>query len=129
MAQAMVEVFGDMLLTHPVDKNEKHLPSPAQLKRKIVLKHKKLPEGSVDNSSVIVSCDDGIGRDMDLRNTVKNGVMYLEDPVENEWNAHFFVLTQDKLIFTDSFRGDQETDLEEDDSVFLPQRDVSNAKN
>lgn len=112
MAQAMQEVFGEMLLTHPVDKNEKQLPSPFQLKRKIVLKHKKLPDGSVADSSVLVRNDDG--RDMDLRNTVKNGIMYLEDQ-DREWNPHFFVLTHDKLIFTDSFQGDQETDIEEEE--------------
>lgn len=58
MAQAMQEVFGDMLLTHPVDKNEKHLPSPWHLRRKILLKHKKLPEG-VDENSVLIRNDDG----------------------------------------------------------------------
>lgn len=47
---------------------------------------------------------------MDLRNTVKNGVLYLEDPVDKEWNPHFFVLTQNKLFYTDSFHGDQEND-------------------
>lgn len=50
------------------------------------------------------------GRDMDLRNTVKNGVLYLEDPVDKEWNPHFFVLTQNKLFYTDSFHGDREGD-------------------
>uniref|UniRef100_A0A1B6CI00 Phosphoinositide phospholipase C n=1 Tax=Clastoptera arizonana TaxID=38151 RepID=A0A1B6CI00_9HEMI len=50
------------------------------------------------------------GRDMDLRNTVKNGILYLEDPVDKEWNPHFFVLTQNKLFYTDSFHRDQEND-------------------
>lgn len=59
MAQAMQEVFGDMLLTHPVDKNEKQLPSPWQLRRKILLKHKKLPDG-VDETSVVIGNDDGV---------------------------------------------------------------------
>lgn len=47
---------------------------------------------------------------MDLRNTVKNGVLYLEDPVDKEWNPHFFVLTQNKLFYTDSFHGDKDGD-------------------
>ena len=42
MAATMQEVFGDMLQTHPVEKNESKLPSPYQLRRKILLKHKKL---------------------------------------------------------------------------------------
>lgn len=58
MAQAMQEVFGDMLLINPVDKNEKQLPSPLQLRRKIILKHKKLPEG-VDENLVVTRNDDG----------------------------------------------------------------------
>lgn len=33
-----------MLLTQPCDRNEMHLPSPNQLRRKIILKHKKLPQ-------------------------------------------------------------------------------------
>ena len=55
------------------------------------------------------------GREMDLRNTVKNGILYLEDPIDNEWNPHFFVLTQNKLLYTDSFQGNNETDTEDDD--------------
>lgn len=46
MAQIMVEIFGDLLLIHPVDKNETYLPSPHQLRGKILLKHKKLPDGA-----------------------------------------------------------------------------------
>lgn len=48
--------------------------------------------------------------EMDLRTTVKNGVLYLEDPVDKNWNPHFFVLTQNKLFYTDSFHGDEEAD-------------------
>lgn len=55
---------------------------------------------------------------MDLRNTVKNGILYLEDPVDKEWNPHFFVLTQNKLFYTQHYEGnteevDDETDNEE----------------
>ena len=39
MATTMQEVFGDMLLIQPVDKNETCLPSPYALRRKILLKH------------------------------------------------------------------------------------------
>lgn len=59
MAQVMQEVFGDMLLTQPVEKNEKVLPSPWQLRKKILLKHKKLPDG-VDENSILIRNDDGI---------------------------------------------------------------------
>lgn len=53
---------------------------------------------------------------MDLRNTVKNGVLYLEDPVDSKWNPHFFVLTQNKLFYTDRFQGDDENDVEDEEN-------------
>lgn len=46
MAQIMVEIFDHLLLVLPVDKNETSLPSPHQLRGKILLKHKKLPDGA-----------------------------------------------------------------------------------
>lgn len=55
MAQAMRDVFGDMLLSEPVGRNETELPSPHQLRRRIILKHKKLPEMPVDPSGSAAS--------------------------------------------------------------------------
>lgn len=103
MASALQEVFGEMLLTQPVDKYENKLPSPYQLRRKIILKHKKLPEGEEE---MLIKNE---GNEMDLRNSVKNGIMYIEDPVDKEWNPHFFVLTNSKLFYTDSYHMDNET--------------------
>lgn len=62
MAKIFEEIFGSMLLTLPVEKNELVMPSPEALRRKIILKHKKLPEGasfvSVDESVANVSRPD-----------------------------------------------------------------------
>lgn len=58
MAATMQEVFGELLLTHPMEKNETRLPSPAQLHRKILLKHKKLPEGA-DEAAFLMRSEDG----------------------------------------------------------------------
>ena len=52
MATAFQEVFGDMLVSSHLDKNETELPSPERLKRKIILKHKKLPEFVGDHNSI-----------------------------------------------------------------------------
>lgn len=52
MASAMVEVFGNMLLTQPVDPYETRLPSPEQLKYKFIIKHKRLPD-KVDGDQAI----------------------------------------------------------------------------
>lgn len=57
MAAAFQELFGDMLLTQQIDKDETQLPSPNQLKRKIIIKHKKLPEGK-DERFVLTRNDD-----------------------------------------------------------------------
>lgn len=113
MAITMQEVFGDTLLVQPVDKNETCLPSPQALRRKIILKHKKLPDG-VDETSFLIRNDES-RQEMDLRNTVKNGILYLEDPVDREWNPHFFVLTQQKLFYTDTFSRTQETEHDDDE--------------
>lgn len=48
MASHFKKVFGDMLLTKPVDINADELPSPTQLKKKILIKvwsrhHLKVP--------------------------------------------------------------------------------------
>lgn len=46
MAKIFEEIFGSMLLTLPLEKNETYMPSPDALRKKILLKHKKLPEGA-----------------------------------------------------------------------------------
>lgn len=40
----MIKEFGDMLVTQPINKDETKMPSPEQLKYKIIIKHKKFPE-------------------------------------------------------------------------------------
>ena len=41
MAQAFKDVFGDDLLTEPIDPSAELLPSPRQLRHKIILKVKE----------------------------------------------------------------------------------------
>ena len=77
-----------MLVVAPVDKCETELPSPERLKRKILLKHKKLPEGA-DENFVVVGDPDSSNLS-DLSDSVKNGVLSIEE--EGEWVPHFFVL-------------------------------------
>lgn len=43
MAIDFQEILGDLLVTTPVSKDETCLPSPAALRNRIILKHKKLP--------------------------------------------------------------------------------------
>ncbi|KAG8143960.1 hypothetical protein E2320_001092 [Naja naja] len=49
IAKVFREVLGDQLLAKPVEASADQLPSPTQLKGKIIIKHKKLgPKGDVD---------------------------------------------------------------------------------
>nr|UPI11531.1 phospholipase C gamma 1 [Mythimna separata] len=111
MATAFQEVFGEMLVVQPFDKCESCLPSPENLRRKIILKHKKLPDGVEDSSFAVLQEE---GKDLDLRNSIKNGILLLEDPVDKEWNPHAFVLTESKLYYTEHYSSQTEADAESD---------------
>ncbi|XP_077982282.1 1-phosphatidylinositol 4,5-bisphosphate phosphodiesterase gamma-1-like [Glandiceps talaboti] len=112
MAYSFQEIFGDMLLVQPVDKDATKLPSPNQLKRKIILKHKKLPEGS-DTFTVPIHYDASV--DSDLSNSIKNGILLLEDPIDHEWAPHFFVLTSNKIFYTEET--ERESSQDDDDET------------
>ncbi|XP_056403623.1 1-phosphatidylinositol 4,5-bisphosphate phosphodiesterase gamma-1 [Hyla sarda] len=117
MAQYFKKVFGDNLLTKPVDVNADGLPSPNHLKRKILIKHKKLAEGStyeeIPTSTVYA--------ENDISNSIKNGILYLQDPINHEWYPHFFVLTSSKIYYSEETTGGQTNDDEEE------QKEVSNS--
>lgn len=127
MASAFQDVFGEMLVVQPYEKNETSLPSPHELRRKIVLKHKKLPEGAEENSFAVRQEE---GKDLDLRNSIKNGILLLEDPVDKEWHPHAFVLTENKLYYTENYSAQRETDgdsdgePEVDNNVSVPQDEL-----
>ncbi|XP_038050378.1 1-phosphatidylinositol 4,5-bisphosphate phosphodiesterase gamma-1-like isoform X2 [Patiria miniata] len=94
MASSFQEVFGDSLLTQPVDRDATILPTVNQLRKKIILKHKKLM-GTNETFSVPTEEMSGL----DLRNSLKNGILKIEDPMDNEWVPHYFVLTTEKLFY------------------------------
>ena len=49
MADILVNILGELLYTNPISQEEEELPSPEQLRRKILIKAKKLPaEGTKD---------------------------------------------------------------------------------
>ncbi|KAH8304194.1 1-phosphatidylinositol 4,5-bisphosphate phosphodiesterase gamma-1 [Drosophila kikkawai] len=134
MAQALIEVFGDMLLTQPCDRNEQHLPSPYQLRRKIILKHKKLPQfdeiggngGSLTHRSSLGGAGGGGGgaggglgggenEGDNMRKVVKDGLLYFKDPVDKSWNLYQFVLTQQELIYSSEINESRNGNSEDDD--------------
>lgn len=126
MAIAMQEVFGDMLLVQQVEKNESQLPSPYQLRRKIILKHKKLPDvddPSKPNDGTLVRSDEN---ELDMRRTLKSGILFLRG--DRVWNSHFFILTHHKLFYREypSQEPDDSTDDESETSGPRPKESVTN---
>ena len=110
MATQFQEVFGDMLIAAPLDKYQQTLPSPEALKRKILLKHKKLPDGADE-----IATDVSKFQDFDIANSVKNGLLYVKDNEYFEWKPHFFVLTETKMFYSESCEGQEQGNEEDDD--------------
>jgi len=121
MATAFQEIFGEMLVVAPLEKGETELPSPERLKRKIILKHKKLPEG--EDESVLVESDPS--KHLDLSDSVKNGILLIQDENDSDdWSPHFFVLTNRMMVYSEvpSEEGDND-----DDNTSILSRKVSTA--
>lgn len=118
MAMAFRDVFGVNLLVEPINKDASYLPSPQQLKYRIILKHKKLPEWVDGNEwRYTVASEDSSNMEIDVSTSVKNGIMYLEDPVDHTWRPHIFVLNGSKLYYTEETQSqDQDDDLDEDEA-------------
>ncbi|KAJ8303617.1 hypothetical protein KUTeg_020013 [Tegillarca granosa] len=119
MAMAFRDTFGADLLIEPINKESNVLPSPEQLKRRVILKHKKLPrEGGQEVESRYTTVLDDMGVDADFSaNAVKTGRLYLEDKfAENEWHPHFFVLSPTKLCYTKETDTPEQDDERDEDS-------------
>uniref|UniRef100_A0A8C8AR57 1-phosphatidylinositol 4,5-bisphosphate phosphodiesterase gamma n=1 Tax=Otus sunia TaxID=257818 RepID=A0A8C8AR57_9STRI len=115
MASHFKKVFGDMLLTKPVDINADELPSPTQLKKKILIKHKKLVEGNLYEEVSTASYSEN-----DISNSIKNGILYLEDPIDHTWSPHYFVLTSNKIYYSEETSRYQFNEDEEEVEVATP---------
>nr|XP_032834828.1 1-phosphatidylinositol 4,5-bisphosphate phosphodiesterase gamma-1-like [Petromyzon marinus] len=92
MAQLFRQVFGEALLTKAVEGPADELPSPSQLRNKIVIKHKTIESQVLEES---------VGSETDLSNSLKNGILFLQDPVDHEWNPHYFVLTNARIFYSE----------------------------
>ncbi|GAV05052.1 hypothetical protein RvY_15239-2 [Ramazzottius varieornatus] len=101
MAHLFQKILGDMLVTVPVDKNETKMPSPIQLKRKIIIKHKRLPPGleTMEVRTPLNADESMREREASDISLHKNGVMYLEDAINHEWVPYYFVLSATKLCY------------------------------
>lgn len=132
MAHGFKDVFGDLLITAPLSPNESALPSPNQLKRKIIIKHKKIRDDGGGRSPMSSQPlfetmrknsrpEDG---NVDLSSSLKSGILYLEDPFDKIWKPHFFILTPSALYYTEETEVDDEEKGLESDRRTLMQRDV-----
>lgn len=108
MAEIFKEIFGDLLVTQTVERNEFQMPSPSQLRKKIIIKHKKLSDhDSNEQSNELV---------------LNNGIMSIEDPVTKELKPYFFILTQTRLSYTD-YKPSDEVEEDNEDSKSLTSKD------
>uniref|UniRef100_A0A8D0ET55 1-phosphatidylinositol 4,5-bisphosphate phosphodiesterase gamma n=9 Tax=Neoaves TaxID=3078114 RepID=A0A8D0ET55_STROC len=82
MASHFKKVFGDMLLTKPVDINADELPSPTQLKKKILI---KVRSGHYHRAPLCRRDKDHVGL---------GGMMIT-------WSPHYFVLTSNKIYYSE----------------------------
>ncbi|XP_036607097.1 1-phosphatidylinositol 4,5-bisphosphate phosphodiesterase gamma-2 [Trichosurus vulpecula] len=104
MARVFKEVFGDLLLTKPTEASADQLPSPAQLKEKIVIKHKKLgPRGDVD-----INIEDK------KEEKKQQGELYMWDSIDQKWYRHYCAIADEKLSFSDVIEQNAEEDSVKD---------------
>uniref|UniRef100_A0A3B1IDT9 1-phosphatidylinositol 4,5-bisphosphate phosphodiesterase gamma n=1 Tax=Astyanax mexicanus TaxID=7994 RepID=A0A3B1IDT9_ASTMX len=98
MAQVFREVFQDKLLSDPVELEAEQLPSPNQLRGKIILKHKKLNIG------------ESFGQ-RNLHSGEKQGELFIWDPIDQ---VTFFF----KTFFFVDFRVQSGTELHQSEPWF-----------
>uniref|UniRef100_A0A8C1IT33 Phosphoinositide phospholipase C n=1 Tax=Cyprinus carpio TaxID=7962 RepID=A0A8C1IT33_CYPCA len=96
MAQVFKDVFQDKLLTDPLEPEAEQLPSPTQLKGKIIIKHKKL------------NIDETFSK-KDLRKGDKQGELFIWDPIDEKWYKHYCVIENKTLYYA------EESELQEED--------------
>lgn len=125
MAEAFTKIFGDKLVKEQLDTDEE-MPSPKQLERKIIIKHKKLPDAdlnSTDQGSAI--SDSNIANKTfpfesgseDSNGFIKKGFLYKQDDTKpDKWNDKFFILTQDKLFYMENIDNNEVSNETEDDN-------------
>ncbi|KAL7978816.1 hypothetical protein Chor_013305 [Crotalus horridus] len=98
IAKVFREVFGDQLLAKPIEASADQLPSPTQLKGKIIIKHKKLgPKGDVD-----VNTEDK------KEEKKQQGELYMWDTIDQKWTRHYCAVANGKLSFSDDIEQNAE---------------------
>ncbi|TRY87126.1 hypothetical protein DNTS_008186 [Danionella cerebrum] len=96
MAQVFKDVFQDKLLTEPLEPGAEQLPSPSQLKGKIIIKHKKL---NIDETF----------KKKDLRKGDKQGELSIWDPIDERWYKHYCVIENKTLYYAEENEEEEDT--------------------
>lgn len=114
MAEAFTKIFGDRLVKDKLGSNE-DMPSPKELERKIIIKHKKLPDADLTTSDQGSMNDAMVSHkgattietaSADSNGFIKKGFLYVQDTsCPSKWLQRFFILTQDRLFFTNIENG------------------------
>ncbi|CAG2109981.1 unnamed protein product, partial [Medioppia subpectinata] len=76
--------------------------------------HKKLSNDRPLNSP---KTEDNSDLDLDISNSIKNGILYIEDITEKKWKTYYFVLTQEKLYYVEP-NAEEEDDDEEEENIY-----------
>lgn len=118
MARLFKEVFGNSLLTTPIESHDERgrqvMPSPEMLKGKVMLKYRKLP-GGTDELTPLVPNADELG-EQGLDQVLLSDRLFLKNPVDHlAWQPHLFFLSQNGcLSFTEA---EMDSDLDGDDQA------------
>ncbi|OWA51214.1 1-phosphatidylinositol 4,5-bisphosphate phosphodiesterase gamma-1 [Hypsibius exemplaris] len=124
MAKYFKDVFGDMLVTAPVDPDETRMPSPQSLRRKIIIKHKKkekLDSKKTINAKTAPQTEEDKNLEGPNINFTKMGLMRLEDRVTGVWVLYSFALSDTKLCYTEPPRELQSQSNESEAESSIPQ--------
>ncbi|KAK9958816.1 hypothetical protein ABG768_010916 [Culter alburnus] len=120
MAQMLKDVFQDKLLTEPLDPEAEHLPSPNQLKGKIIIKHQKINESDhtdkmeEENGNRVVksklesfrkignACSKKqIRKAKENRVLEKEGELCIWDPIDMRFYKHDCIISDNKLYYSE----------------------------
>ncbi|XP_067276341.1 1-phosphatidylinositol 4,5-bisphosphate phosphodiesterase gamma-2 [Pseudorasbora parva] len=138
MAQMLRDVFQDKLLTEPLDPEADHLPSPNQLKGKIIIKHQKIQERDHSDKLEEEKGNAAVKRKLDsfrkIGNTYrekikkakensiveKEGELCIWDPIDKRFYKHDCVISDNKLYYSEEKREEEHPEDSSDLHVSEP---------
>ncbi len=118
------------MLKRPIDDKECRLPSPEQLKGKIILKHKKIKlnvecanskskelvkSGSKDKPGSKKEKSIETDADCELSKSLKAGDLHILDPSDNSWKKYLVFLYHNRLSYLSQKAEDEEKAEEDED--------------